>query len=116
MSPYKSDFLKILSDRGFIHQLSEPEELDARLSTGSITAYIGFDCTAASLHVGSLLPIMLLYWLQQTGHRPITLMGGGTTRVGDPSGKDESRRILADETINQNLEGIRTVFSKFLKF
>ncbi len=116
MSPYKSDFLKILSDRGFIHQLSEPEELDARLSTGSITAYIGFDCTAASLHVGSLLPIRLLYWLQQTGHRPITLMGGGTTRGGDPSGKDESRRILADETINQNLEGIRTVFSKFLKF
>ncbi len=81
-----------------------------------ITAYIGFDCTAASLHVGSLLPIMLLYWLQQTGHRPIALMGGGTTRVGDPSGKDESRRLLTDEAIDDNLKGIRAIFNKFLKF
>ncbi len=116
MSAYKSDFLNILAERGFIHQVSEPETLDARAKAGSITAYIGFDCTAASLHVGSLLPIMLLYWLQQTGHRPIALMGGGTTRVGDPSGKDESRRILTDEMINENLNGIRTIFSKFLKF
>jgi tyrosyl-tRNA synthetase len=116
MSAYKSDFLNILAERGFIHQVSEPDTLDARASAGPITGYIGFDCTAASLHVGSLLPIMMLYWMQQTGHRPIALMGGGTTRVGDPSGKDESRRILTDEMIEQNLTGIRAVFSKFLKF
>ena len=116
MSAYKSDFLNVLAERGFIHQVSEPETLDARAKAGAITAYIGFDCTAASLHVGSLLPIMMLYWLQQTGHRPIALMGGGTTRVGDPSGKDESRRILTDEMIEGNLTGIRAIFSKFLKF
>ena len=116
MSAYKSDFLTVLAERGFIHQVSEPEALDKAASEGAITAYIGFDCTASSLHVGSLLPIMMLYWLQQTGHRPIALMGGGTTRVGDPSGKDESRRILTDETIDQNLAGIRAVFDKFLKF
>ena len=116
MSAYKSDFLNILAERGFIHQVSEPDALDARALAGAVTGYIGFDCTAASLHVGSLLPIMMLYWMQQTGHRPIALMGGGTTRVGDPSGKDESRRILTDETIEQNLKGIRTIFSKFLKF
>ena len=116
MSTYKSDFLNVLSERGFIHQVSEPEALDALARSSTITAYIGFDCTAASLHVGSLLPIMLLYWLQQTGHRPIALMGGGTTRVGDPSGKDESRRLLTDEAINDNLKGIRAIFNKFLKF
>lgn len=116
MSAYKSDFLNILAERGFIHQVSEPDALDARAKAGAITGYIGFDCTAASLHVGSLLPIMMLYWMQQTGHRPIALMGGGTTRVGDPSGKDESRRILTDEMIEQNLKGIRAIFSKFLKF
>jgi tyrosyl-tRNA synthetase len=116
MSAYKSEFLNILAERGFIHQISEPEDLDARAKAGPITAYIGFDCTAASLHVGSLLPIMMLYWMQQTGHRPIALMGGGTTRVGDPSGKDESRRILTDEQIGENLKGIRAVFAKFLKF
>ncbi len=116
MSAYKSEFLNVLAERGFIHQVSEPDILDARAKAGAITAYIGFDCTAASLHIGSLLPIMMLYWLQQTGHRPIALMGGGTTRVGDPSGKDESRRVLTDETINENLKGIRAVFSKFLKF
>ena len=116
MSAYKSDFLNILAERRFIHQVSEPDVLDARAKAGAITGYIGFDCTAASLHVGSLLPIMMLYWMQQTGHRPIALMGGGTTRVGDPSGKDESRRILTDEMIEQNLTGIRAIFSKFLKF
>src|SRR5450432_1914586 len=116
MSAYKSDFLNILAERGFIHQLSEPDALDARALASPITAYIGFDCTAASLHIGSLLPIMMLYWLQQTGHKPIALMGGGTTRVGDPSGKDESRRFLTDEQIEQNLTGIRAVFSKFLRF
>lgn len=116
MSAYKSDFLNVLAERGFIHQLSEPEALDARAKAGTIAAYIGFDCTAASLHVGSLLPIMMLYWLQQTGHKPIALVGGGTTRVGDPSGKDESRRILTNEMIDENLKGIRAIFSKFLKF
>jgi tyrosyl-tRNA synthetase len=116
MSAYKSDFLNVLAERGFIHQVSEPEALDARAKAKQITAYIGFDCTAASLHIGSLLPIMMLYWLQTTGHRPIALMGGGTTRVGDPSGKDETRRVLTDEAINENLKGIRAVFSKFLKF
>src|SRR3954447_13074599 len=116
MSAYKSDFLNVLAERGFIHQVSEPDALDARAQSSTITAYIGFDCTAPSLHVGSLLPIMMLHWLQQTGHRPIALMGGGTTRVGDPSGKDESRRILTNEMINENLKGIRAIFSKFLKF
>jgi tyrosyl-tRNA synthetase len=116
MSTYKSDFLNVLAARGFIHQVSEPDALDALAREKAVTAYIGFDCTAASLHVGSLLPIMLLYWLQQTGHRPIALMGGGTTRVGDPSGKDESRRLLTDAAINENLKGIRAVFDKFLKF
>jgi len=116
MSTYKSDFLHVLSERGFIHQISEPEALDALARSSAITAYIGFDCTAPSLHVGSLLPIMLLYWLQQTGHRPIALMGGGTTRVGDPSGKDESRRLLSDAAIEENLKGIRAIFAGFLKF
>ena len=116
MSGYKSDFLNVLASRGFIHQVSEPDALDALAKSQPITAYIGFDCTAPSLHVGSLLPIMMLHWMQQTGHRPIALMGGGTTRVGDPSGKDESRRILTDDDIEQNLVGIRAVFVKFLRF
>jgi tyrosyl-tRNA synthetase len=116
MSTYKSDFLHVLSERGFIHQVSEPEALDALARSSAISAYIGFDCTAASLHVGSLLPIMLLYWLQQTGHRPIALIGGGTTRVRDPSGKDESRRLLTDAVIEENLKGIRAIFASFLKF
>src|SRR5271157_2396484 len=116
MSAYKSDFLNVLATRGFIHQVSEPEALDALAREKTVTAYIGFDCTAPSLHVGSLLPSMLLYWLQQTGHRPIALMGGGTTRVGDPSGKDQSRRLLSDDDINENLKGIRAIFSRFLRF
>jgi tyrosyl-tRNA synthetase len=116
MNTYKSEFLNVLATRGFIHQVSEPEALDTLARSSTITGYIGFDCTAPSLHVGSLLPIMLLYWLQQTGHRPVALMGGGTTRVGDPSGKDESRRLLSDEDITQNLTGIRAIFSRFLRF
>jgi tyrosyl-tRNA synthetase len=116
MSAYKSDFLNVLATRGFIHQVSEPEALDALACKSVVTAYIGFDCTAPSLHVGSLLPIMMLHWMQQTGHRPIALMGGGTTRVGDPSGKDESRRLLTDQIINDNLTSIRRIFSKFLRF
>ncbi|WP_315832493.1 tyrosine--tRNA ligase [Bradyrhizobium prioriisuperbiae] len=116
MTAFKSDFLNVLQSRGFIHQVSEPEALDALAQKGPITGYIGFDCTAPSLHVGSLLPIMMLHWMQQTGHKPIALMGGGTTRVGDPSGKDESRKILTDSDIAENLAGIRTVFDKFLAF
>jgi tyrosyl-tRNA synthetase len=116
MSDYKSDFLQVLASRGFIHQVSEPAALDRLARDGRITAYIGYDCTAPSLHVGNLLSIMMLYWLQQTGHRPIALMGGGTTRVGDPSGKDESRRILSDAVINENLARIKAIFSKFLAF
>jgi len=116
MSAYKSDFLNVLASRGFIHQVSEPEALDALARKSTITAYIGFDCTAPSLHVGSLLPIMMLHWLQQTGHRPIALMGGGTTRVGDPSGKDEARRLLTDAVINENLKSIRVIFAKFMTF
>jgi len=115
MNTYRSDFLNVLATRGFIHQISEPEALDALARSSTITGYIGFDCTAPSLHVGSLLPIMMLYWMQQTGHRPIALMGGGTTRVGDPSGKDESRRLLSDDDINQNLKEIRAIFSRFLR-
>src|SRR5512137_1057867 len=116
MNTYRSAFLNVLAMRGFIHQISEPEALDALARSSTITGYIGFDCTAASLHVGSLLPIMMLYWMQQTGHRPIALMGGGTTRVGDPSGKDETRRILSADDIARNLAGIRAIFAKFLNF
>jgi tyrosyl-tRNA synthetase len=116
MNTYRSEFLHVLSERGFIHQISDPEILDERARSSTITAYIGFDCTAPSLHVGSLLPIMMLYWLQKTNHRPIALMGGGTTRVGDPSGKDESRRLLTDDLIDENLRSIRVIFDKFLRF
>ncbi|HHN73167.1 MAG TPA: tyrosine--tRNA ligase [Thermopetrobacter sp.] len=116
MDSYRSDFLRVLHERGFIHQLSEPELLDEKAATETITAYIGFDATAPSLHAGSLLPIMMLYWLQQTGHRPIVLMGGGTTKVGDPSGKDESRKLLSEEQIAENIRGIRKIFDRFLTF
>ena len=94
MSEFKSDLMRILTERGFVHQCSDPQGLDALALAGPITAYVGYDCTGPSLHVGHLLSIMMLHWLQQTGHRPLTLMGGGTTRVGDPSGKDETRRLL----------------------
>jgi tyrosyl-tRNA synthetase len=116
MSSYKSDFLNILASRGFIHQCSDTEGLDALAQRQGLTAYIGFDCTAASLHVGSLVQIMMLHWLQQTGNQPIVLMGGGTTRVGDPSGRDESRRILTLEDIEGNKRGIQQVFSRYLRF
>ncbi|MFN3499262.1 MAG: tyrosine--tRNA ligase [Pannonibacter indicus] len=116
MSEYKSGFLKVLNERGFIHQMSDAEGLDKLLSTETVTAYIGFDCTAPSLHAGSLVTIMMLYWLQQTGHRPIALMGSGTTRVGDPTGKDESRKILSDKDIEANKAGIRKIFDKLLTF
>jgi len=116
MSAFKSDFLNVLSQRGFIHQISDPESLDALAARRELVAYIGFDCTAPSLHVGSMVQIMCLYWLQQTGNKPIALMGGGTTRVGDPSGKDETRRILSIEDIDRNKDGIKQVFSQFLRF
>jgi tyrosyl-tRNA synthetase len=116
MAAFKSDFLQVLHSRGFIHQVSDGEALDALALKGPITGYIGYDATAPSLHVGHLLPIMMLHWMQQTGHRPIALMGGGTTRVGDPSGKDESRKILSRDDIAYNLSCIRTVFDRFLRF
>ncbi len=116
MTAFKSDFLRVLSERGFIHQISDPQGLDEAAAKGPITGYIGFDATAKSLHAGSLVPIMMLYWMQQTGHRPIALMGAGTTMVGDPSGKDESRKLLTLDEINANLEGIKRIFSKFLTF
>lgn len=112
----ESDFLAVLIERGFVHQCSDLAGLDLNAKSGELVAYIGFDCTAASLHVGSLVQIMLLRWLQQTGGKPVALMGGGTTRVGDPSGKDESRKLLSLEAIAANKEGIKRVFSKFLSF
>jgi tyrosyl-tRNA synthetase len=111
-----SDFLNVLIERGFLHQCSDLEGLDQKAKSGDLTAYIGFDCTAASLHVGSLVQIMMLRWLQKTGGKPVALMGGGTTRVGDPSGKDESRKVLTLETIAANKDGIKQVFSRFLTF
>ena len=116
MSTYKSDFLNTLSTRGYIHQCSDAAGLDALAAKGEVTAYIGFDCTAKSLHVGSLVQIMLLYWAQQLGQKSIALMGGGTTRVGDPSGRDESRKLLTLEDIEENKRGIQQVFAKFLRF
>jgi tyrosyl-tRNA synthetase len=112
----KSAFLKTVTERGFVHQCTDSEGLDAALLAGTVTAYIGFDCTAPSLHVGSLVPIMLLRHLQKAGHKPIVLMGGGTTRVGDPSGKDESRQILSEEEIAFNTAGIKGIFENFLTF
>ncbi len=112
----KSDFLKIMHERGFVHQCSDLEGLDSRLCEGVQSAYIGFDATASSLHVGSLVQIMMLYWFQKCGHKPVTLMGGGTTRVGDPSGKDESRKLLDGTAIQQNIDGIQQIFSKFLVY
>ncbi|KPL50872.1 tyrosyl-tRNA synthetase [Prosthecomicrobium hirschii] len=116
MTGFKSDFLRVLSERGFIHQISDPEGLDAAFAKGPVTGYIGFDATATSLHAGSLIQIMLLHWMQQTGNRPIALMGGGTTMIGDPSFKDEARKLLTIEDIEHNLAGIRQVFAKFLRF
>src|SRR3954469_24048603 len=116
MSDYKSDFLRILSERGYIHQVSDVAGLDELAARQALVSYVGYDCTAPSLHVGNLLSIMMLHWLQQTGNKPITLMGGGTTRVGDPSGKDESRRLLPLEQIEANKNSIKGVFSKLLTF
>jgi tyrosyl-tRNA synthetase len=113
---YRSSLLRLLDDRGYIHQVTDAAALDALAVKDSVTAYIGFDATAPSLHVGSLVQIMMLRRLQQAGHRPIVLMGGGTTKVGDPSGKDESRQLLSDDQIGANIAGIRRVFERFLSF
>ena len=112
----KSDFLTVLRERGYVHQCSDYAGLDEKAHSGELVAYIGFDCTAPSLHVGSLLQIMMLHWLQKTGGKPIALMGGGTTMVGDPSGKDESRKLLTVEQIGDNKAGIRKAFSHFISF
>mgnify|MGYP006196785349 CR=1 FL=1 len=113
---FKSEFLKVLKTRGYIHQITHPAELDAAAASGVVTAYIGFDATAASLHVGSLIQIMMLRRLQQAGHRPIVLMGGGTTKIGDPTDKDQSRPLLSEAQIQANIASIKTVFAKFLTF
>jgi tyrosyl-tRNA synthetase len=112
----KSDLLNILTERGFIHQGTDLEALDARILEGPITAYIGFDASASSLHVGSLVQIMVLYWLQQTGNRPLVLMGGATSRIGDPTWKDESRKLLNDEEIQKNIKSLSRVFERALTF
>ncbi len=116
MTNLKSDFLRILTERGFVHQCSDAPALDDLAAKGELIAYVGYDCTAPSLHVGSLISIMMLHWLQQTGGKPIVLMGGGTTQVGDPSGKDETRRILTLEDIERNKTGMQQAFAKFLSF
>jgi tyrosyl-tRNA synthetase len=116
MSGFKSDFMRIVHERGMVHQCSDAARLDELLSTGTRTAYIGFDCTADSLHVGHLTQIMLLRWWQKTGHKPIALMGGGTTKVGDPSGRDETRQLLTPEQIDANMAAIRKSFSNYLAF
>ena len=108
-----SDFLDVMTERGFIHQCSDLAGLDKLAREGRITAYVGYDCTAPSLHVGSLISIMMLSWLQETGGKPIALMGGGTTRVGDPSGKDETRQLRTIEEIDANKNGIKQVFREF---
>src|SRR5687768_5968541 len=116
MTSYKSSLLRLLDERGYIHQLTDAEGLDALASKEIVTAYVGFDATAPSLHVGSLVQIMLLRRLQQAGHRPIIVMGGGTTKIGDPTGRDESRKLLDDATIDANIASIRTIFERFLSF
>mgnify|MGYP000669208743 CR=1 FL=1 len=116
MYRYQSELLRVMDERGYVHQITDPASLDALAARQVVPGYIGFDATAPSLHVGSLVQIMLLRRLQQTGHKPIVLMGGGTTRIGDPSGRDESRKMLTDQAIEDNIAGIRTVFERLLTF
>ncbi|MBS3848211.1 tyrosine--tRNA ligase [Devosia sp. BSSL-BM10] len=116
MTQFKSEFLRTLSERGFIHQTSDDTGLDELFCTETVTAYIGFDPTASSLHVGSLIQIMMLHWLERTGHRAVALMGGGTGMVGDPSFKDEARKLMTTDTIDANINGIKQVFSNYLTF
>ncbi|RCL04051.1 MAG: tyrosyl-tRNA synthetase [Candidatus Tokpelaia sp. JSC189] len=116
MSRFKSDFLQIMEERGFIHQISDEKELDNLFAKEKVTGYIGFDPTAPSLHAGGLIQIMALHWMQQTGHRPVALMGGGTGMIGDPSFKDEARKLITEEIIRQNIAGIKQVFSRYIRF
>ena len=116
MTSYNSPLLRLLDERGYIHQMTDPAGLDDLAGKGIVPGYIGFDATAPSLHVGSLVQIMMLRRLQQAGHKPVVLMGGGTTRIGDPTGRDESRKMLSDETIEANIASIRQVFSRLLTF
>ncbi|MGQ7829056.1 tyrosine--tRNA ligase [Altererythrobacter sp. Z27] len=116
MSTYESDLLRLLDERGYIHQLTDAEGLDKLASSQVVPGYIGFDATAPSLHIGSLVQIMMLRRLQQAGHKPIVVMGGATTRIGDPTGRDESRKMLSEETISDNIASIRTVFERLLTF
>jgi len=114
--PVKSEFLKIMIERGFVHQITDLQNLDLQTCNTQLSGYIGFDCTASSLHVGSLIQIMMLRWFQKTGNKPIVLMGGGTTKIGDPSGKDSARPVLSTEKIEENQVSIKSIFKKFLKF
>ncbi|MBG18753.1 MAG: tyrosine--tRNA ligase, partial [Rhizobiales bacterium] len=116
MSTYKSDFLNVLNERGFIHQCSDFDGLDALLKKETVTAYVGYDATATSLHIGNLISVTMLYWLQETGHRPVTLMGGGTSMVGDPSFRDDQRKLLTPEQIEQNIEGIKKIFGRIMRY
>ena len=116
MAKYKSDFLNVLDQRGFIAQISDPDGLDALALKGPITGYVGYDATATSIHIGNLITVTLLYWLQQTGHRPISLMGGGTSMVGDPSFRDDQRKLLSVEEIERNIESIKRVYSRILRY
>ncbi|WP_454849580.1 tyrosine--tRNA ligase [Rhizobium binxianense] len=116
MSEFKSDFLRTLQERGFIHQISDEAGLDDLFARETVTAYVGYDATATSLHIGNLISATMLYWLQETGHRPIALMGGGTSMVGDPSFRDEQRKLLSPEAIATNIEGIKKIFSRILRF
>jgi tyrosyl-tRNA synthetase len=116
MAKYKSDFLNVLDQRGFIHQISDPDGLDDLATKGPITGYVGYDATATSIHIGNLITVTLLYWLQETGHRPISLMGGGTSMVGDPSFRDDQRKLLSVEEIERNIESIKKVYARILRY
>jgi tyrosyl-tRNA synthetase len=116
MSVFKSDFLRVMSERGFIHQISDEAGLDRLFATQKVTAYVGYDATATSLHIGNLISATMLYWLQETGHRPITLMGGGTSMIGDPSFRDDQRQLLSPESIARNIEGIKRIFGRILRY
>ncbi|UZF93519.1 tyrosine--tRNA ligase [Bosea sp. NBC_00550] len=116
MTTYKSDFLRVLDERGLIHQVSDPAGLDALCRQGTQTAYVGYDATATSIHIGNLISLTMLYWFQETGHRPITLMGGGTSMVGDPSFRDDQRKLLTVEEIARNIESIKRVFGRILRY
>ncbi|MBR2686977.1 MAG: tyrosine--tRNA ligase [Aquamicrobium sp.] len=116
MPAFKSDFLRVLDERGFIHQISDPEGLDALATKGPICGYVGYDATATSIHIGNLITVTMLYWLQETGHKAITLMGGGTSMVGDPSFRDEQRKLLTVEQIKSNIESIKKVYGNILRY